>query len=275
MKRVFLISFIFMLVSCNNNKGTSTGNPVVSMSMTSSGNAATVAKSFFHKLFNYFVPQSVAKTPPPSMVDLNNNNLTVSNFWISLGEIEFKYSETTETGEIDGSNIEFVGPFTVDMLSDNPGAIASGTLINSDFRRIKYKLSRVQTLPTGAPNNLTDHAIYIEGTVNGNSFTFVTQSEIEMSVAGANLVTAQHADTLLLQIQLANLIKKIDFSAVTGGTQISENNRLSSSNALCPTIDPSATDVYKCIMEGLSTEGNLGRDLNGDGEFESSEPTVK
>lgn len=275
MKRVLIFIFTFIIVSCNANKGTSTGNPLVSISMTSSGSAATVVKSFFHKVFTLFVPQSVAKAPPPLMSDANNNSLAISSFWISLGEIEFKYSETVDAGEVDGSEVEFTGPFTVDMFSNTPDVLASGALINSDFRRIKYKLSRVSTLPTGAPNGLSGNAVFISGTVNGNSFTFTTQSEVEMSVSGANLVAAQQSDILLLQIKLANLVKKIDFSAVTAGAQINENSKFVSATALCPLIDPSARDIYTCMIEGFSTEGNLGRDLNGDGEFEASEPTVK
>jgi hypothetical protein len=158
------------------------------------------------------------------------------------------------------------------MFTTSPETLASGNLINSQFRRIKFNLKKVLSLPVGAPSGLSGNAVYISGTVNGNPFTFSTTSEIEISVAGANLVGAQNMDTLLLQIKIANLIKKIDFSAITSSTDVNEGNRPLS---LCPQINSSATDIYNCMMNGFSSEANMGRDLNGDGEFEASEDTVK
>jgi hypothetical protein len=275
MKRLILIALLAILTSCApNNKGTSTGNPLVTLSMASSGSAATVVKSFLHKLFSLLIPQSVAKTPPPLMKDANNNDIVISDFWISLGEIEFKYSETAPIDEVNGSEVEFAGPFTINMLAATPESLASGMLVNSEFRRIKYKLKTASTLPIGAPGGLSGSGIYISGTVNGNPFTFNATSEVEISVAGTNLVGAQNSDTLLLQIKIASLIKKIDFSVITSptNTAINEGNRPAS---LCPQINSSAVDLYNCMMSGFSSEANVGRDINGDGEFEATETTVK
>ncbi|MGZ3747298.1 MAG: hypothetical protein ACXWRE_08015 [Pseudobdellovibrionaceae bacterium] len=272
MKKIILIILFTFIISCSPNNGTSTGNPFISLSITSSGNASTVVRSIFHKIFSCFVNQSMAMAPPPLMKDANNNDVVVSDFWMSLGEIEFKPSETAPSDEIDGIEVAFTGPYIINMLAATPQNVVSGNLVNSDFRRVKYKLVKVNNPVQGAPNGLSGNTIYISGTVNGQQFTFSTTAEIEMSVAGANLVGAQSGDFLLLQVKLANLIKKIDLTAITSSTSINEGNRLS---AHCPLIDSSATDAYSCIMTGLSTEANMGRDLNGDGEFEASENTVK
>lgn len=277
MKKIALMTLLVFTVSCGSNKGTSTGNPLVTLSMASSGTVATLAKSFYEKLFSIFVPQSVAMPPPSSMLDSAGNTVVISNFWISLGDIEFKYSEAVEAGEVDGTDVEFKGPYAIDMLSTAPSTVASGNLLSADFRRIKYKLKQVTSLPGTAPAGLQNNAIYISGTVNGKPFAFSTTSEIEMSVAGANLVGAQTNDSLLLQIKLANLVKKINFSAITSNTltAINESNRISMGSAACPLVDASMTEVYSCIMGGLSSEANLGKDVNGDGELETTEPSVK
>ncbi len=278
MKKVIFLTILVLISGCGpKNQGTSTGNPLVSLSMTSSGTATTVAKSLYERLFSWLVPKSVAMPPPGSMVDSAGNTIIISDFWISLGQIEFKYFEFPEASEVDGSEVEFQGPYTIDMLASSPTPFSAGNLVVSQFRRLKYKLKKVSSLPTTAPVALSGNAIFISGSVNGKSFTFRTTTEIEMSVSGANLIGAQNNDRLLLQIKLANLIKKIDFTAIISATNtsIDESNRVSVSGTPCQFINSSATELYVCLMSGFSSEANLGKDLDGNGELEPTEPAVK
>lgn len=279
MKSVKLI-FKFILIalissSCaKKDPGTSTGNPMVELTMTSSNNVATVAKSFLHLLINSLIPPTFAKLPPNSMVDSQGNNVTISKFWISLGEMEFKLEETASSEE--SAEVSFTGPYSIDMLSDTISPLATSAISTNQFRRLKYKLKKFTSVPNNAPADVLNNAIYISGTVNGNPFIYTTSSEVENSIAGPSAVQAPDQSRILVQLQLANLIKKINLSGINSPTttNINEANRLSGST-VCPSVDTSLTDVYTCFLKGFESESNIGRDDNKDGELNSSESTVK
>lgn len=276
--KLILLTVISILISCaKKDPGTSTGNPVVNLSMTSSNSVATVATNFYNRIFSLLIPTTQAKLPPSLMSDSQANSITISSFWVSLGEIELKANEVAEASESESAEISFTGPYNIDMLSDTPSSFTTGSIPLSSFRRLKYKFKKILSLPDSAPAGVLNKAVYISGSVNGKPFIFSSSSEIEMSIAGSNAVGAEDSATILIQVQIANLIKKINFSAVTAvtTTDINEGNRLTSGTAICPQIDNSLTDVYNCVLKGLSTEANLGKDVNKDGSLDNDEPSVK
>lgn len=124
---------------------------------------------------------------------------------------------------------------------------------------------------------MLNNVVYISGTLGGKGFSFYSATELEMSVAGSNLVSAQEGDAILLQIKLAALFQKIDFTSFINGTapSINEGAVIHTTGSPCPAIDPLITDLYSCLMRGLATEANLGKDSNGNGELDSSEWKVK
>lgn len=275
-KLALILIFSSLLFACaKKDSGTSTGNPMVELTMTSSNNVATVAKNFFQFLMGQLFPNSYAKTPPNSMVDSQNNSITITKFWISLGEIEFKFEETASASE--SSEISFTGPYDVDMLSDSLTPLASNTISTNQFRRLKYKLKKFTTQPSTAPSGVLNNAIYIEGTVNSKSFIYTSSSEVEITVSGGTSVEAVNSSRILIQLQLANLIRKLNLSSITSSsiTNINESNRLNVGANACSSIDSSLTDIYSCILKGLSSESNIGRDDNKDGDLGSNETTVK
>lgn len=103
-------------------------------------------------IFDLLIPKSFANPAPSALTDAKNNAVIISQFWVSLGDIEFKSSESKGDGEIDGTEVEFAGPYIIDMLSAMAPPLAVGNLSNSDFRRIKYQLKAVTALPSTAPN---------------------------------------------------------------------------------------------------------------------------
>lgn len=270
MKKFFTLIILF-LCSCTRS-GTDTGQPIVNFKINGSSNLATVVRNdLWQKILGFVMP--TAHAGPSTIADSGARPVILSQFWTTMGEIEFKMEETASTEEVDGDSIEFVGPYTTDMLVTNVNPLGSTTLNVSSLRRVKTKLMQTKVLPSGAPSALLNNSIYISGTVNGIAFTFSSSEETEFEVSGPNAISALTGSELLLQLQIANLFKRIDMSSIVSPTDISEGTPVSATNP-CPNIDASASNLYTCFRKGLETESNFGAD-NGDDELDDSDDLVK
>lgn len=273
-KKLFTgVLIIAILVGCQKNKNTTTGNPFVSLAMTSSPANATVAMNN-KSIWDFLIPKSFAYPPPPLLLDSVGSNVTISSMWVNFTQIEFKYDEITSGSEIDGDSVEFNNIFAVDLLSNNPQPFASGAINVTNMRRVKLKLAKSTTLPSGAPVGFLGKSIYISGTVNGHNFTYSTENETVVEIAGPTLVSAIENRTLLIELQIANLIKKTNLSSITSATDINDNNRVPFSNP-CSNIENGASDLFTCFYKGLEKESNLGRDDDGDYILDAEETKVK
>lgn len=259
--------------------GTTTGNPLVSFKMTGSSAAATIANhrpQFFSPWWAAVLMPAWA-LPPPLMVDANALNVTLDDAWMVVKEVEFKQSELAEAGEVDGDEIAFTGPYVVNLLSSTPESFGQVRSSTGTLRRMKMKLHNASSLPSNAPPALAGKSIYWKGSVNGHAFTISSSEGYEFELAGPKAVTLSDNDSVLMTVHIANIIKKLnlaDIAASGSQVDISENSRVTTSAAPCPTIEPSATDLYTCFNSGLKLESNLGRDDNGDDEL-SGEDTIK
>ncbi|MFZ3231554.1 MAG: hypothetical protein WA160_15205 [Pseudobdellovibrio sp.] len=272
----FLILFLAIglcFFSCSKNNGTSTGNPLVSLNMTGSSQTAIASSNKIRKtIWNWFIETASAFSPPASVLDSTNLNVSLNEFWISISEIELKYDQTAQSGEVDGDSVEFAGPYSVNLFSNSPIVIATGYLPQNLIRRIKYKTKNISALSSGEPSGMINFNLYLSGSVNGNNFVFKSGEQLVIETAGPNLVTLNSGDHLLLQIQTADLIRKINLSTVTNNSIISEGNRLPIANP-CPLIDSSAVDVYTCFIKGLAKQTKVGKD-NGDNSFGAGDETI-
>ena len=257
--------------SCTQNKNTSTGNPLISLNMT--GGAAPATASLPKNKLWWLIDSALAFSPPPTMNDLNNNAISLSEFWINIAEIEFKMSETPSSGEVDGSNIEFSGPYLINLFNTSPTALVSGEMAQNVVRRIKYKTKKVSGVSAGNPAGMANASLYLTGTAAGNNFTLAMGEEVTFETAGANSVTFNTNDNLLLQVQTAEIIRNINLSALTNGAIISETNKISASNP-CPVIDASANDLYTCFIKAFQKKTKFGKDVNGDDSFNTGDETV-
>jgi hypothetical protein len=143
------------------------------------------------------------------------------------------------------------------MFSSAPQLLGFNIITVNQARRIKIKLIKTTTNPSGAPVGFLGKSIYISGQVNGQSFSFSTIDESEIQVAGPSAVTPVTNKAMLLELKTANLIKKINLSAITTATNIDDSNKVNVANP-CPNIDASATDLFTCFRKGLESESNLG-----------------
>lgn len=266
------ISTVALFTSCA-KQNNSVATVPASIVMTGSSATATVA---FNKpnLFNFLFPVATANTPP-TLIDKSGANVTLSNAWVAIEKIEFKAQEVPDAQEVAGAEdeVEFTGPYFVDLLSSNPSPIASKEMPAKAFKRIKFKLHAAESSAPGIPANLVNNSILIEGTVNGIQFSYQSKDGTEINIGGGSGVNLDGSAGLLVAIQFANVIKSINLSGITSSTVISDTNRVSGSN-LCPTIDASATDLYTCFRKGFEAYAECGKDSDGDHEIGVHEEEV-
>jgi hypothetical protein len=265
-------STMLLLASCNlaGTSPVSSGGVTTGLTMTGSGQNA-VAQSSSQKLFSLFVPTAIALTPP-LLEDSGGLSVSLNEAWVVIKEIEFESQELADGSEEDGNEVEFEGPYFVDLLSDAPVSFGEAVLPATGIRRIKMKLHEAESLPAEAPLSLNGKSIFFSGSVNGFSFTYAADDSTELEIGGPNPIVPTSAKDMLVVIRMADLFKKINLSSITSSTDIHSGNRVNVVGA-CPSIDASANDLYTCFRKGLSTEGNLGND-DGDKDLDSEDETV-
>lgn len=276
---VSILLFIgFFLEGCQerSNGGTTTGNPLISLKVTSSSAAATVA---FHRpqfLSPWWIEilRPALALPPPSLVDSTGATVNLSEAWIVVKEIEFKPTETADSSEVDGDSVSLLGPYVIDLLTAHPESLGEVRIPTTTLRRIKMKLYNTDTLPSTAPPALLNKGLYWKGSINGHQFTLSSREGYEYELAGPNGVTLTDNSNILVSIRVANLFKRMNLSSISADVDIDENNRFPATNP-CPQIDPSASDLYTCFNKGLKAEADLGKDNDGDDELGSGDDSVK
>ncbi len=272
--KFLVVIFLMLSGACQKSEtgNTSTGNPLVSLTVTGSGSVASVQaqpRTFWEWLL---APKKAMALPAPALFDSAMRAVTLSEFWLGLKDIELKPTETAEAQET--SEVQLVGPFSVDLLANSPVALGNLSAPTLGVRRFRARLEKVDSLSAGAPVELLTNSVILKGSVSGFQFIVALADGIDYEIAGPNLVTLAEGSNLLLSIHTANLLKKIDLAAINADMTIDSSNRVSATNP-CPTIQPSATDLYTCFADGMKAEANVGEDSSGDHELDDSEESVK
>lgn len=234
--------------------------------------APALATYKFNKL-GCLVNSAYAFTPPANIKDLSNGNVVLSELWLSISNIEFKPTEVAAVGELDGNEVKLVGPYTINLFSNGPNILGSASLDQGSIRRIKYKIKRVIDSASGNPAGMINNSLYLTGSFNSNNFIFKSSEELEFETAGPTSVLFSSGDNILLQLNTAEIIRKINLSSIANGDIISESSKKNFPNP-CPAIDPSAADIYTCFVKGIQLQTKLGKDSNGNFTFDSGEATV-
>lgn len=244
-----------------------------SIKMTGTSSAASVVMNKRPSLWNMLLRTAYALVPA-SIVDSSGSVVTLSSAWVVIKELEFKSSETVGA-EDDKSEIEFKGPYFVNLLSNVPVVLDTHLITQKDIKRIKMNLESTQSvLPNGAPAGLANNSVYFAGTVGANNFAFQLNDGTEIQIAGPNSFQPAANSQLLVEIQIANIFKQINLSTVTNNEIISQSNR-HPGVSLCPSIDPSAADLYSCLRKGLEAHANFGEDKDGDNILDHNDEHVK
>lgn len=255
--------------SCAPKKGKQVA---ASFKMTSSSSTSTVAANEKPGFLRMLMQEAQAFMPS-ALRDSSGLTITLTDAWTVLKEVQFKTEEVNgvEDSEIE---VEFTGPYVINLLSTAPLVLDTQMISEKPIRRIKMKFHKAESLPTGSPAGLINNSIYLAGTVGANSFVFQLDDGTEVQIAGPNGFSPGQGSTLLVELQLANIFKQINFSSVTNGMVISSATRRAGAN-LCPSIDTSAADLYTCMRKGLEKHANFGMDNDGDNDLDSVDSKVK
>ena len=260
----------FLITGCAPGNS-STGTVSSGFKMTAGSAPATVALNQKPSLFNLLINQAMALVPT-SIQDSAGSPVVLSSAWTVIKEIEFKSGEFAgaEDSEIE---IEFKGPYVVDLLSNMPLVLDTQLIPQKNIQRIKMKLHQTAVLPAGAPAGLLNNSIFVAGTIAGRNFTFQLNDSTTIQIAGPNSFRPSENSQLLVQIQLANIFKQINMSTVVNNEVISASNR-HSGGSLCPSIDASASDIYTCMRKGLEKHAKFGKDNDGDNVLTPNDSSV-
>ncbi len=243
-----------------------------SFKMTSSSSTSTVAANEKPGFLRMLMQEAQAFMPS-ALRDSTGLTITLTDSWAVLKEVEFKSEEVNgvEDSEIE---VEFVGPYVINLLSNTPLVLDTQMISEKPIRRIKMKFHKTTVLPTGAPAGLNNNSIFLTGTVGANNFTFQMDDSTEIQIFGPSAFSPGQGSELLVEIQLANIFKQINMAGVTNGMVITAAARGPGAN-LCPSIDASAADLYTCMRKGLAKHSNLGMDNDKDGDLDSVDSKVK
>ena len=242
--------------------------------MTGSSQAATVAKTNLDRFIQILLPSAVAMTPP-TLVDSMGTTVTLNTAWVIIKEVEFKAAETAgeESASEADEEVQFKGPYFVDLLSSAPSPLDTQELPAKNYKRIKMQFENDcddAVMPATAPTELGTNSMVFKGLVGGNAFSYLADDGVELELSGAGGVSASDGQNILVSVQIANIIKMIDMSSVTNNVVISSSNRVTASGA-CPLIDASANDLYTCFKKGFELEADFGKDEDDSGEIEDDE----
>lgn len=220
----------------------------------------------------------VASTIP--VIGVNSNQigtLTINEAYLVLKEIELSSSASEDDGEID-----FEGPFIVDLVTNQLSPPAPKAEINPGFYdRIKLKLEKVEedeASSIGTTNQeIIGRSVYIDATYNDGTqtkdltMTFELSEEFELNngVNGVNLLGGE-AHTLLIQF---NLPQWFDFSnSETNEDAVDLDSITESSVTLSEdSEDETSQLIHEVVKENIKSSADFGKDKDGDGEIEDDE----
>ncbi len=259
----YLLSFVFI----HGCADTRTGNPgEVNLVVTSSNQSFNVASIRDKFIFKFDIMKTAVAATLTGLLDSQGRDVTITNAWIALENIEFKL-DTTDTASDAENEIKFIGPYYVDLLADSPTVIDTQSIALNTYKRIKFKLHANVDLPTGVPSGMSERSIYLVGTVNGHTFTYSPKDETEAEIFNTEGVKPDAGQDLLLVFNFKDLIENIDLAAITSDLEIWDDNKVASTDA-CPNLSPGAEDLFKCFREGIETQSKFGKDSDGDDEID-------
>jgi len=254
-----------------------------SFSMSGSAQKTVAIHNSVEKLMSLLMPQATAAIPT-NLLDSQNTPVTLDTAWIVIKEIKFKAAETAgEESEDEASEgSEFKGPYFVDLLSAQPQVLDTQAIPAKVYKRIEMKLEAAENdsslgWPTTAPAGLANKSMYISGTFgSATPFSFSSADGTEFKVSGAGGIQPEEGQNILMSIRFADIIRKIDLSALAGSADknITDSNRVSATDP-CPTIEQGLSDLFTCFRKGLENEADIGKDSDGSGEIESDEDSAK
>ncbi len=271
-KIVLKIGALIALSSCAKIPAELTSSvPMVSTPVVFTSSAKAPGVAYNKPSFLSLLLTKAVAFAPASLRDSNSAAITLSQAWVAVKTVKFKQAETAVTGE--DNSVKFVGPYFVDLLSTMPSPIDTQSLPAGNYRRIEFVLHAGAIVPAGVPAQLVGNSIYLNGAVNGFSFSYTSTDGAQIIIAGPKGLPLDGSSDILISVRLADIFSKINLAAINANVAITQANRVPAANP-CPLIDASAVDIYTCIRRGLELKTQMGQDANHSGELDATESEV-
>jgi hypothetical protein len=188
-----------------------------------------------------------------------NGNVDVTGAWLVLEEFELR---PVGACDVDGQQL-IVAPVLVDLFSATmPPELTGITPDPAGYCRIEFKWDGFETAPAGAPANLTNHSILVQGTTgDGTPFVIRTRrdDDLRIQTAGAGLVVDDALARLFIGFDMSVALAGIDFASAveTGGVIFVDHD--------------SNTTLREVFDNNIVSATKLFRDSDDDGSLDSDE----
>ncbi len=159
-------------------------------------------------------------------------------------------SEDESESEDEDCELEFAGPFEVDLLSTDAKPIVSGLAPDALWNRVKWKTSHGR----GKHEHLTNKSFYIEAAVLDTVIKFTSSESVEMEARNLAGISSDAATSFKFEIPLKSILQKVDLSGMGPVLEVSEASPALTETSRCPLIKDSADSIYECITEAIKLE---------------------
>jgi hypothetical protein len=183
-----------------------------------------------------------------------SNGVTLSRIRMVITKVELELARTADAGAADLEEHEMkAGPFVIDLSgtaldSGAPVSVASADLPAGTYKEIKFKIHKPEQTEQGvsADPGLTAMAaagasIVVDGTIDGNAFTFSTPMDVEQQLEGSFDLASG-----------GNLTLNVDATSWFGGSGSAR-------------LDPRDTSMRSQIEANIQRSFKAYRDNNHDG----------
>ncbi len=163
---------------------------------TETGNPVTVALS--------------AHSSDPDAVGFDGNALRIDSLWMGFGDIRFVLAADCAGG----GDVQILGPIVTDLAADP--FLQSFEPSTMEYCRVSVVIDPVVSVPSGAPADLLNHSVRIEGmTPAGTPFVLRSAEDVEVDV---NATTDFLVDgALVLSFDVARWFERLDVDSGTAG----------------------------------------------------------
>ena len=163
-------------------------------------------------------------------------------------------SESSDSSESESENedceVEFAGPFEVDLLSTDAKPLVAGLAPDALWNRVKWKTSHGR----GKHDHLTNKSFYIEAAVADTLIKFTSSESVEMEARNLAGISSDAATSFKFEIPLKSILQKVDLSGLGPVLELSEATPGLTDTSRCPLIKESADSIYECLVEAIKLE---------------------
>lgn len=184
--------------------------------------------------------------------------LTFTEVKIGVDELEFETelenSDEDVSGEDDSEEVEFDGPYTVDLINGtaNPN-FGLAEVAGGIYDEIEIEMAPVMT---------DGNTIFISFTYNGANYEFSTTEEVEIELEnlGGFVVDENALNNMLVLINLDNLFAGIDLSGA-----------VADEDGVIRINDASNSDIAQDIIDQFEDSCEAGEDSDDDDDLDEDD----